>query len=129
VHVDAEPLDLGFERLARHTELGRRARWTGDPAAALRQRTFDHLFFPAEQHAGKRHRRPARAGRITLEPRLVYRESIAIAQNYRPLDDVLQLANIAGSTVGLKNLQRLLVDAFEFLAGCFAIALDKILDE
>jgi hypothetical protein len=43
--VNAQGFDFRFERLPRQAQLGRRAGWTGYPAAALGQRGFDEGAF------------------------------------------------------------------------------------
>src|SRR6266852_9086227 len=50
-----------------------------------------------------------------LEPSLVDGKRIAVAEDDGPLDDVLQLANIARPTVGLEQIERRFLDALDLL--------------
>src|SRR2546428_589633 len=70
-----------------------------------------------------------RSSWFPLEPLLVDRERVAIAQHHGPLDHVLQLAHVPWPVVGLKQLHRLLVDGADALPGLLGVALDQIFDQ
>src|SRR5262249_56780293 len=62
-------------------------------------------------------------------PMLVHREFFRVTEDHRSLDDVLQLANVSGPVVGLKQIEALLVDAAEFLSSLGRETPDEILDK
>src|SRR6266851_3307037 len=89
VLVDPERGDLRFERLPWNSQLARGP---------------DPLALPGQ-------------GRPAGEPGGIDRERIALAQDDRPLDDVLQLADVARPTVGFEQIERRLLDVADLLAG------------
>src|SRR5262245_45755814 len=101
-----ELLDLGLERRSRNTELRSRSARPGHFAFALRQRSFDHLFLLSLQRCRERARPLAAKRGPTRQPCFVDRERVAGTQDDRSLDDVLELANVAGPGVSLTQLQR-----------------------
>src|SRR2546422_10839511 len=81
------------ERPARIAELHRRAPGTRNPPLGLAQGAFN----------GRALRPLCRdAAGVALEPGRVDRKGLAVAQHHGALDDVLQLAHVAGPVVGLK---------------------------
>src|SRR5438093_5833554 len=64
-----------------------------------------------------------------LQPGFIHREGFAIAQDYGPLNDVLQLTNIPRPSVGLEKLHGPRVDISDALARLFGITLDEVFDE
>jgi hypothetical protein len=67
--------------------------------------------------------------RFFRRPARVSRQRLAIAQDHRPLNHILQLAQIAGPPVGLKLLERSLVDVPDLLACPAGIPPDEILHQ
>src|SRR4030095_5289961 len=65
----------------------------------------------------------------SFQPRLVDRERVAIAENDGPLDDVLQLTNVARPLICLEELHRPTLDRPDFLGFSSRIAVDQIFDE
>src|SRR2546430_13425715 len=67
-----------------------------------------------------------RVARVSLEPRRIDGKGLALAQDHGALDHVLQLAHVPRPVVGLQQLQRLLSDGADPLAGLLGVALDQI---
>jgi class 3 adenylate cyclase len=105
--VDVELLGLralkGKSEPVRVYKLVAVGRRTGDGARRLRS-----------QLVGRAHSRLARSGG---EPAGIDAEHVGVAENHRPLDYVLQLANVAGPVIGLEQIEGLLADAANPLAG------------
>ena len=76
-------------------------------------------FFAPDKHGDKRNRW-SRSLPFPLQPGLVNGKGFAIAQYDGPLDDILQLANVAGPVVGLKQRQCLFPYVLIFLPDLFA---------
>ena len=68
-------------------------------------------------------------GAIPAEPHSSTENVSPRTQDDGALDDVLQLANVSGPVVGLKQLQCLLPDVPDPLPGLFSLALDQIPDQ
>jgi hypothetical protein len=66
---------------------------------------------------------------LSLQPCLVNGEDIAIAENHRTLDDILQLSNVSRPVIRLKQLECTLGYARKLLARFFAVAIDQVLKE
>src|SRR5262245_31408939 len=105
---DPERSDLRFQRRTRHPELGRGARWSGYTSVAFRECRFDHLPFVCRELRGKRSHPFRRL--LAPEPTRIDLECFGFADDDGTLDHVLQLADVAGPTVRLHELQRLLLD-------------------
>ena len=67
--------------------------------------------------------------RLRLQPAFVNLELFSIAQDDRSLNHVLQLANVAGPVVPLKEFQRFLPDMPDSFSRFLCVALDQVLDE
>src|SRR5207244_5319115 len=126
--VNSQGLDFRLERLPRNSELDSGAQWSRDPALASRQCGFDYLFFALDKRGDKRNRRLPSLP-FPLQPSLVDGKCFAVAQHDSPLDDILQLANVAGPIVSLKQLQCLRPYVPDLFSGLFRVALDPVLDE
>lgn len=89
LEVNAQGFDFRFERLPRQAQLGRRAGWTGHPAAALGQRGFDEGAFVrgAGRHQG--YGRPEPRGRVPLQPALLDGKGVALTQDDGAFNNVL----------------------------------------
>ena len=102
-----------------------------NPPLTVRQRRFDHFPLLLCVHAAESSERNVQlcrcAGQVGLQPGFLDRERLALAQDDRPLDDILQLANVARPGVGLQHCQGLLRNAPDLLAHLFRIALDEVL--
>src|SRR5207247_6509175 len=106
--VDVQVADFPLERLARNAELRRRAARAGYPSLRLLERRFDqHLLTVGQGGYGRAVRWRARLAR---EPRLIDHERLALTQDDRTLDHVLELAHVARPVVGREPLQGLLLD-------------------
>src|SRR5439155_18238291 len=102
--------------------------WSRDPALASRQCGFDYLFFALDKRGDKRNRRLPSLP-FPLQPSLVDGKCFAVAQHDSPLDDILQLANVAGPIVSLKQLQCLRPYVPDLFSGHLRVALDQVFDE
>ena len=73
--------------------------------------------------------RPATRAGFPLQPGRIDGERLAFAQNYGPLNDVLQLAHVSRPVVRLKNFNGVHSNGAERLARLPGIALDEMLDK
>src|SRR5262249_10687292 len=115
----------------RDPELRRRARRPGDAAPAFGECRLDDLSLGAwllweGRRRGDSWRPPAR---ISGKPRWLDGKHATGAQDHGSLDDVLQLADVPRPIVGLQQVERLLVDGPERLAGLSAVALNEVFDQ
>src|SRR5262249_46786443 len=123
--------DPALERGRRDPELRRRARRPGDAAPAFGECRLDDLSLGAwllweGRRRGDSWRPPAR---ISGKPRWLDGKHATGAQDHGSLDDVLQLADVPRPIVGLQQVERLLVDGPERLAGLSAVALNEVFDQ
>src|SRR5271156_4695826 len=63
------------------------------------------------------------------QPVFFDRENLCFAKYHRTLNDVLQFANVSRPRIGLKQFQRLLVDASYVLTSFSRKAIDKVFDQ
>src|ERR1700676_5489297 len=70
-----------------------------------------------------------RCSGLPRQPTLVNGEALRLAYNHRPLNDVPQLANIAGPEIGLEQLQASLVDPPDAPTRIPCVAIDEIFDK
>src|SRR3954467_1554687 len=127
--VDAQSRDLRLQRLTGHAQPGGSARWAPYTAAGLRQSTLDHLSFEVRRCRHERTRSSGLPVRLDDQPTLVDGEYVAIAQDDRPLDDVLELSHVAGPVVRLKQREGILAHVSDCLSGLLRVALDQVLHE
>ncbi len=64
--------------------------------------------------------------RYRQEPRFINNKSLAIGQNHRALNHVLQLADISRPIVRLQYIERLLAYFCDFLADAFGVTIDQV---
>src|SRR5262249_24555214 len=74
-------------------------------------------------------KRFALAARFMLKPHLVYRQSLAFAQNHCSLAHILQFANIAGPLVCLQQLHGSLLNIFNLFSRLARVPLGEIFHE
>src|SRR3984893_18040244 len=127
--VDLHVLDLRVEGRCRHSQRYRRARRTRDLAARLRQGGFDDLLLLADQMLVERSLLRLHRDRAGSKPMLIHREFFRVTEDHRPLDHVLQLADVSGPVVRLQQIEALLVDAAEALPGFGRETVDEVLDQ
>src|SRR2546422_1751852 len=134
--VDAERRDLRIERLTRNPELCCGAVASGDPPSRRGQRGLDHLSFGLRldalllcQRRADRNAWLGCGGGVAREPRLVNGERVAVAQDYGPLDDVLEFPNVPWPAVRLEERQRGPADLPDALASFRGIPLNQIFDQ
>src|SRR5882724_7825061 len=127
--VDSQLPDLRLERLPGYAELGGGTGSPRDRARALPQRLLDHLPLALDEVGDQRSSRRAGLRLNSRKPRLIDREGIPVAQDHTPLDDVLQLANVARPIVRLELVQSALRHVSNDLAGLLGEPTDEGLDE
>src|SRR4030095_5748464 len=120
--VDPQSFDLRLQRRRRHAEPPRGAEWSCHAPHAFLERSLNGVLFVGCQRAGgeagDRRAPKGPAG----EPSRFDRERVRITYDHRALDDVLQLADVAGPVVRLKQRRRLLGDAADPLAAALGVA-------
>src|SRR6185503_4138018 len=134
--VDSKRSDFRLEGLTGNPQLGRCAVWAGDPAAGCGKGGLDHVSFGLGldalllwQRGADRNARLGCGLRVVNEPRLVNGERIAVAQDYGPLDDVLEFPNVPWPVVPPEERQGGPADLPDALAGFRGIALNQIFDQ
>src|SRR5947208_983480 len=127
--VDAQASYLRLERRARDPEAGCGAGRAGDPAATFGQGRFNHFPFLVCERSGQGSGAGAPCQGLVLQPAFVHRKRIAVAQNRRSLDDVLQFADISRPGVSLQQLERRLFDSADIFPGLGRIALGEVLGQ
>src|SRR5437660_6261976 len=124
--IDSEGRNLGIQGLPGNPEFRRGTEWAGDATFRLPQRHFDHLSFPVSEASVQGLRGGRRPRWLMPEPGLVDGERIAVTEDDGPLDDILQLANIARPAVGLEQIERRLLDALDLLPRTLCRALHQV---
>src|SRR5262249_49197586 len=111
-------------------EAGSRAERAGYAALARSERSLDGVLLVTREGARRRgdDRRRGRAP-SARKPPFVDRKGVRIGDDYRALDDVLQLADVSRPVVRLEQFRHLFVDAADPLSGAFGVPMDEILDE
>src|SRR5438105_5238984 len=105
--VDPQALDLRLERRRRHSQLRRSARQPRDFAARLGQCGFDDLSLLAVQVLVERSPLRLLSSRPGREPVRVDGEFVRVTKDHRPLDHVLQLADVSRPVVRLQQIKAL----------------------
>src|SRR5688572_3914522 len=127
--VDLQHANLGFQRRPRDSEPSGRTRWTSHATSARRERSLDPHDLVRGKVVAERLFAFSTSGGSPHEPTLVDRQNIRFREDHGSLDDVLQLADIAGPRVRTENAERLLTDSRDLLARAFGEAADEILGE
>src|SRR5258706_11970992 len=129
VPVDPEVLDLPVECRTGNPEPRGRAVRPRDAPLPLLERGFDDFPLAVLETRAQPAGAPRTRSGAGREPSLVDPERLSGAQDHRPLDDVLKLADVARPIVRLAELQRLLVDPADLLSRLFRIAADEVVHE
>src|SRR5215472_14097001 len=111
--LDAQRADLVVQRRGIEAELRRRTGRSCYTSAALGERRLDHLPLTGRQLVTER---TYGLRRFARQPAQVDGERVGVADDDRPLEDVLQLAHVPGPAVGFHEVERLLVNATDGLA-------------
>src|SRR6266403_2091734 len=115
--IDTQGFDPVIQRGRWNPQLRRRAGRTGDASSTLGERHLDHLALAARLAAFRRRRGNnggrGRGPRFRQEPQFVDSKHLARTHNHRPLDDVLQLPNVARPVVANQQVERFLADGVE----------------
>ena len=122
VPVYAQLPHFGFECLSGNTQLNGGAAWTPNHAFGFPESGFEDLSFVLDKVSNQRSSRRNQFGSHVREPGLVYKESLPFRQNHRPLDYILQLADVARPIVSVEEFDRLLVYVSNLLAQFFGVA-------
>jgi len=93
------------------------------------QRGFNHSLLLPKQSIIECDCWASDLGRFPLEPCLVHRKSIAVAQDNGPLNHVLQFANVTRPAIRLEKLESFSIDGFELLSRLLSEAINKVLDK
>src|SRR5687768_596630 len=127
--LDFQQLHFRLQRRRRDPEFGGGAIWPRDFSPALGQSGFDHLpllILKGSRQPTCRLRPP---WLLDHQPRFVDRKRFVAAEDERPLDDVLQLTNIARPRVPLAQLQRALFDPPDSFPHLLRELPDEVLDQ
>src|SRR5258705_8581436 len=131
--IDIQGFDPVIQRGRWNPQLRRRAGRTGDASSTLGRRHLDHLALAARLAALRRRRENnggrGRGPRFPQEPQFVDSKHLARTQNHRPLDDVLQLPNVARPVVADQQVERFPADGVEMSAEPARVALHEILHQ
>src|ERR1700719_1326836 len=95
VPVDAQLSYFGFKCLSWNSQLNGGAGWTPNHAFGFPESGFEDLSFVLDKGSNQRSSRRSRCGSHVREPGLIYEERLPFRQNHRPLDYILQLADVA----------------------------------
>ena len=112
--IDPEFPDLIFERLSGNAQFRRSTSRAGNQTPGLAEHTFDRRFFALGKAHDWRGARESEVGAYRHEPSFIHSESFPIAQNHCPLDDTLQLANVAWPVIRSEQVQRLFANLSDF---------------
>src|SRR5713226_9357704 len=125
--LDFQCANLRFERRTRDSEPCSRSRGTEDAPFASTQGIFNDCLFVNGQRAGQAELAFELGSRG--QPTLVDDEFVGVRDNHRPLDNVLQLANVPRPHVGLQVIESPLADAPESLPCLPRVAADEVLHQ
>jgi len=102
VFVDTQAPDSRFERRTGNSKFGGRTGRIGNSPPTLRQSRCNHFSFAVRAGLRQANQTSRSCRRIVLHPALVNCESLPIAENDSPLDNILQLPNIAAPMIFLQ---------------------------
>src|SRR5207244_9753106 len=112
------------------SELCGRPRVPGQSPPAFAQGSLNHLFL-----LGSKLLRQFQLAfrivckRLSRQPTLIHGEIFGFEHNHGPLDDVLQLADIAGPGIRYKKIQSLFVYSVDVLSCFSSETVDEVLDQ
>src|SRR5437868_11018484 len=95
--------------LPRNAQLNGGAGWSPNHALGFAECGFEHFSFVPDKISNQRNRRGSRLRSCTCKPGFIYKESLAVRQNNRPLDYVLQLADVARPIIRMEEFHTLLI--------------------
>ena len=94
----------------------RRRRWGPDDPLGFAECGFEHFSLVLDKVGNQGSSRRSHLASHMREPGLIYKESLPFRQNHRPLDDILQLADVARPIICVEEFHRLLVYVSNLLA-------------
>src|SRR5438445_1967037 len=124
VPVDAKLSYFGFKCLSWNSQLNGGAGWTPNHAFGFTECGFEHFSFVLGKVSNERNRRHSCLRSDARKPGFIYKESLPLAQNHRPLDHVLQLADVARPIICVEEFHGLLVYISNLLARFLRVAVD-----
>ena len=101
VFVNAQALDFVFQCRPRNSQPSGSSIRTRNAAAGFRKRRFDELSFLVNQRRLQTDRRLC----FRLQPRLLHRERVGVAEDHGSFDDILKLPDIARPVIALEKLR------------------------
>src|SRR5258708_32312113 len=107
-----------MKRVVWDTQLGGGTGCSGYPPSTLAQSGLDNLSFPNGQLREVQVRCRLWCTRLSGEPTLIDRERLCLTDDDGPLDDILQLADVARPRIRQEQIQRFFADSADALA-CF----------
>ena len=120
---------FGFECLSRNAQLNGGAGWPSNHSFGFPESGFEDLSFVFDKVGNQRSSRRSRFGSHVREPGLIHKESLPFRQNHRPLDYILQLADVARPIICVEEFDRLLVYVSNLLAQFLGVAVDQLSDQ
>jgi len=119
VPVYAQLPYFGFERLSGNAQFNGGTGWPSNHAFRFPESGFEDFSFMLDKVSNQWSNRRSRFGSHVREPGLIYKEGLPFTQNHRPLDYILQLADIARPIVCVEEFDRFLVYVSNLLAQFF----------
>src|SRR5713226_4389513 len=95
VFVDSQSFDFCVKGWSWNPQFACRTTWTGYAAPTFCEGGLNHFLFLPTQCTAKRNSWTSDFERLSLEPRLVHRKSISVAQDDGPFNYILELTNVA----------------------------------
>src|SRR5260221_4768792 len=127
--VDFERANLRFERRSWAPEPRRRSSRAGHAALARGERRLDSRSLVGCQFIIQRRLSIRLDDALPHEPTLIDAESIGIGHDDRPLDDILQFADVARPGIVAQQIERWFADSVYLLARSLGIPLNEVLHQ
>src|SRR5262245_13045169 len=129
VLVHFQGANLRLERRSRHPKPSRGAVGSRHTAIALDEGGLNARPFVRLELVAEWLRMNLASPGSFRQPTIIDGQHSSVRQNHRALDDVLQFANISWPRVGTKQLQRVVLDAADLLAGALRTTVNKVFDQ
>ena len=127
--VDFERPDLRFERRSRDAEPRRRPSRAGNAALARGERRLDSRSLVGGQFVIQRRLSIRLDNALPHEPTLIDAQGIGVGDDDRPLDDILQFADVARPGIIAQQIERLFADSVYLLARSLGIPVNEVLHQ
>src|SRR5260370_25741436 len=129
VFIDSQALDLSFQGRPRELQFRCSPHRPRNTAATVCECGFDHLLLLLEQRAIHCACWTCNLRRLALEPGLVHKKCLFLAQDDGPLNYILKFTNVPWPVVLLEQFESFSIESFKLLSRFFPVAIDKILDQ